>query len=169
MTVTITRLGHHGDGIAQGPVFAARTLPGEVIDGEISDGRIATPKIITPSPDRVAAPCRHYKSCGGCSLQHASDDFVANWKQDVVRTALAAQDLKVDLNPVQTSPPRTRRRATFSGRRTKKDALVGFHVRGSDTIVEITDCHLLHPDLLAVIPALRARTVFAVDLALTTS
>ena len=160
MTYTITRLGHHGDGIAEGPVFAPRTLPGEVIDGEVSDGRIAVPKIIIPSPDRVAAPCRHYKSCGGCSLQHASDAFVAGWKQEVVRTALAAHNIEADLRPIQTSAPRTRRRAVFTGRRTKKDAHVGFHARGTDTITEIPDCLLLHPDLLAVIPALRALTVF---------
>ena len=160
MTVTIKRLGHHGDGIAVGPVFAPRTLPGEVIDGDISGNRIAAPKIITPSPDRVTAPCRHYKTCGGCSLQHASDEFVSGWKQDVVRTALAAQNIEADLRSTQTSPPHTRRRAVFTGRRTKKDALVGFHARGSDTITEIPDCHLLHPDLLAAIPALRALTVF---------
>ncbi len=94
MSITITRLGHHGDGIAQGPIFAARTLPGEVISGEVRDGRIASPKILTPSPDRVAPPCRHYKSCGGCALQHASDAFVAGWKQQVVSTALAAQGIE---------------------------------------------------------------------------
>ncbi len=33
---TITRLGHHGDGIAEGPVFAAMTLPGEVVTGTLT-------------------------------------------------------------------------------------------------------------------------------------
>lgn len=160
MTFKILRLGHQGDGIAEGPIFAPRTLPGEVIDGDLSGNRIAAPKIITPSPVRVAAPCRHYKSCGGCALQHADDEFVADWKQDVVRTALAAQHIEADLRRIQTSPPRSRRRADFTGRRTKKGALVGFHARGTDTITEIPDCHLLHPDLLAVIPTLQALTIF---------
>jgi len=159
MTYTIIRLGHHGDGIADGPLFAPRTLPGESIEGELIGDRIAKPKIITPSPDRITAPCRHYNSCGGCSLQHASESFVANWKQEIVRTALAAQNIEADLRLIATSPPRTRRRAVFTGRRTKKDALVGFHARGSDTITEIPDCHLLHPDLLAVVPALKALTI----------
>jgi len=160
VTFTVLRLGYQGDGIAEGPIFAPRTLPGEVIDGEVSGNRIEAPKIITPSTNRVAALCRHYKSCGGCSLQHASNAFVADWKQDVVRTALAAQHIEADLRQTQTSEPRTRRRAVLTGRRTKKDALVGFHARGADTITEVPDCHLLHPDLLAVIPALRALTVF---------
>ena len=160
MTFTIQRLGHQGDGIAEGPVFAPRTLPGEEIEGELVGNRIAVPKIVTPSAMRVAPPCRHYKSCGGCALQHASDAFVADWKQDVVRTALAAQGIEADLRKTLTSAPRSRRRADFTGRRTKKGALVGFHARGTDTITEIPDCHLLHPDLLAVIPALQALTIF---------
>ncbi len=160
MTFTVLRLGYQGDGIAEGPIFAPRTLPGEVIEGEVTGNRIEAPKIITPSTSRVAAPCRHYKSCGGCSLQHAADGFVADWKQDVVRTALAAQHIEADIRTIQTSAPRSRRRAVLTGRRTKKDALVGFHARGTDTITEVPDCHLLHPDLLAVVPALRALTVY---------
>ena len=57
--VTITRLGHLGDGIAQGPVFVAQTLPGEVVEGEIDGERMIAPKIVTPSPDRVRPPCSH--------------------------------------------------------------------------------------------------------------
>ncbi|MFT6271770.1 MAG: 23S rRNA (uracil1939-C5)-methyltransferase, partial [Dinoroseobacter sp.] len=60
MNVTIDRLGMHGDGIAPGPVYVARTLPGEVIAGEIEGDRIAAPKIVTPSEMRVKAPCPHY-------------------------------------------------------------------------------------------------------------
>jgi 23S rRNA (uracil1939-C5)-methyltransferase len=40
------------------------------------------------------------------------------------------------------------------GRRTKKGALVGFHARRSDTIVPITDCHVLAPGLMAAVPVL---------------
>ena len=132
--VTIERLGHQGDGIAPGPIYAARTLPGEVIRGEVAGDRIAAPKIVTPSPDRVSPPCPHYAACGGCALLHARDDFVAGWKQQVVATALAAQGLQAPFRPVATSPARSRRRAVLSGRRTKKGALVGFHGRASDTL-----------------------------------
>ncbi len=144
----IQRLGLHGDGVADGPVYAPLTLPGETVEGDIDGNRLTNVRIVTPSEYRVKAQCRHFKSCGGCQLQHASDDFVADWKVEIVRQALAAQGLETDLRPIQTSPPKSRRRAVLSARRTKKSALAGFHARASDVIVEIQDCQLLHPDLL---------------------
>lgn len=156
MSVTIRRLGHLGDGVADGPVFAALTLPGEEVAGAVKGDRIAQPKIINPSPNRVRPPCAHFKSCGGCALQHAADAFVADWKVEVVRTALRAQGLEAEMRPIETSPPRSRRRATLSGRRTKKGVIVGFHGRASDTMVEIPNCQLLHPDLMAALPMLEA-------------
>ncbi len=173
MTLTIERLGHHGDGIAAGPVFVPRTLPGEVVEGAVEAGRIAQPRIVTPSPDRVAAPCPHYRTCGGCALQHASDGFVAAWKADVVRTALAAQGLNAPIRGIATSPPRSRRRATLHGRRLKGGPLVGFHGRASGSLVAVPDCLLLTPAIMAAMPGLEALVGIAasrkaeVDLAVT--
>lgn len=154
--VTIQRLGHHGDGVAPGPVFVPRVLPGEEVEGEVDGGRMDQPRIVTPSDTRVAAPCRHYRGCGGCAVQHATDGFVAEWKQDIVRTALAAQGLSARFRPMHTSPPRSRRRAVFAGRRTKKGVLIGFHGRASETIVDVPDCLLLDPELSRVRPVLEA-------------
>ncbi len=148
----IARLGHQGDGIAEGPVYAARTLPGEVVQGILVGSQLTDIRVDIPSDQRVTAPCRHYKACGGCQLQHASDAFVADWKVEVVRNALAGQGLNAEMRPIHTSPPQSRRRATIAVRRTKKGTLAGFHGRASDTITEIPDCRLLHPDLLAAIP-----------------
>jgi 23S rRNA (uracil1939-C5)-methyltransferase len=149
---TINRLGHLGDGIIDGPLYAPLTLPGEVVTGTPEGDILKDVKIITPSADRVSAPCRHFKSCGGCQLQHASDGFLAGWKTDNVKAALAAHGIKAEFLPIAISPPRARRRATFAARRTKKAAMAGFHAKGSDVIVEISDCHLLHPDLLKALP-----------------
>lgn len=157
-TFTIERLGHHGDGIARGPVFAARTLPGEIVEGDLDGARVHSPRIITPSINRVSPRCRHYKSCGGCALQHASNSFVADWQKDVVARALDAVGVKAPIRNLYTSPPSSRRRATLSGRRTKKSAIVGFHGPASDTLTGIPDCQILRPSLLAALPALEEIT-----------
>jgi 23S rRNA (uracil1939-C5)-methyltransferase len=148
----IERLGHRGDGIAPGPVYVPGTLPGEEVEGDVLNGAMAAPKIVTPSENRVKAPCRHAKSCGGCQLQHASDGFVEEWKTDVVRRALVAQGLDAPIRGCHTSPARSRRRASFSARRTKKGALAGFHRKGSDVVVEVPDCQLVSPKLAGAIP-----------------
>ena len=155
-TATISRLGHQGDGVADGPLFVPRSLPGETVSGIVQGDRLTEARIETPSEHRVQPPCRHYKSCGGCQLQHASDAFVADWKTDVVRTASQAQGLETVFHPIHTSPPRSRRRATFAVRRTKKGAMAGFHGRASGVITDIPDCQLLDPALIAALPVAEA-------------
>lgn len=158
-TITISRLGHQGDGIADGPIYAPRTLPGETVSGVVQGNQLTEIRVETPSEHRVKAPCRHYKACGGCQLQHASDGFVGEWKKEVVKTALASQGLSAPFRTIHTSPIRSRRRATISVRRTKKGALAGFHGRASDVITEIPDCRLLDPELVAAIPVAQALAV----------
>lgn len=162
MIWTVERLGRKGDGVAifgDQRALAALTLPGEVIEGEASDGRLAAPRILTPSAQRVKPACPHYRACGGCTLMHGSDEFVKAWKVGVVTEALRAQGLPAPIAGVHVSPPRSRRRAVLSGRRTKKSALVGFHARASDVIVDIADCQILRPQIQSALPLLRELTV----------
>ncbi|WP_106746628.1 class I SAM-dependent RNA methyltransferase [Yoonia maritima] len=156
--LTIDSLTHLGMGRASdGRSLLPRVLPGE----EVEVAQDGTVRIVTPSTDRVAASCRHYKSCGGCAMQHATDEFVADWKLGIVQKAVHAHGLAPDFRAVATSPARSRRRAKLSGRRTKKGAMVGFHGRASHTLVAVPDCQLVTPALLAIQPALEALTVLA--------
>jgi len=157
MRLTVARLGHLGDGIAdgpEGPVFVPMALPGEVVEGAVADGRMDAPKIVTPAPERVRAPCPHYRACGGCRLMHATEDFTARWKAGVVEAALAARGIAVEVSAAETVPLRSRRRAVLAGRRTKAGTLIGFHARASGVIVGISDCLVLHPALRALAPRL---------------
>jgi 23S rRNA (uracil1939-C5)-methyltransferase len=159
--VTIDRLGHHGDGIAagpDGPVYAARCLPGERVAGKVSGDRIVAPRVLAPSPERVEPPCPHYAACGGCALLHATDAFVAGWKRDAVVRSLAAQGLDAPIRGIATSPPRSRRRAAFSGRRTRTSAVVGFHGRASETLTAVPGCLVLTPAIVAGLPLLEDLT-----------
>jgi 23S rRNA (uracil1939-C5)-methyltransferase len=147
----IEGLTHLGLGkVDDGRTLLPRVLP----DEEIAVAQDGAVRIITPSVHRVAPPCLHFKSCGGCAMQHAADDFAATWKLDIVRKAVAAQALDTVFHPIQTSPAQSRRRAKLSGRRTKKGALLGFHARASDMLVAVPHCKLLDPKLIALFPAL---------------
>ncbi len=155
-TLEITRLGHLGDGIADGPVYVPGALPGEEVAGDVDNGVMIAPRIVTPSVDRVRPPCRHARACGGCQLQHAADGFVAEWKVDVVRRALEGQGVRAEFRPSFTSKPQSRRRAAFSVRRTRNGALAGFHQKGSDVIIAVPDCLVVTQALAAALPMVEA-------------
>ena len=156
--LVIRRLGRDGDGVADGPVFVPRTLPGEAVGGARAGGRISEPRILRPSPDRVAPPCPHFRRCGGCALQHASDAFVEGWKVARVRESLARVGIEAVVALAHVSPPNARRRAALKGRKTKRGALVGLHAAGSHDLVAIPDCRLLCPEIVAALPALEGLT-----------
>lgn len=147
-TVTIERLGHQGDGIASGPIFVPLALPGEVVSGTLDGAHLTEPRIEKPSPDRVSPPCPHFRSCGGCQMQHASDQYVADWKSDFVVSTLKKRCIETDIRPTITSADRSRRRAVFAARRTKKGAMAGFHARKSDAIIPVPECILVTPSVL---------------------
>lgn len=155
----VERLGRRGDGVLRNDAgeqaLAALVLPGEVVTGTPENGRITAPRIVTPSPDRVTPPCPHYSICGGCSLMHASDPFLRDWKAGQVRQALRAQGLQVEVTGVNTSPPQSRRRAVLSGKRRKKGASLGFHSRASSVITDLTECMVLRPAIVSALPLLR--------------
>ncbi|PZO67144.1 MAG: class I SAM-dependent RNA methyltransferase [Paracoccus denitrificans] len=163
MTWLVERLDRRAEGVAVSDgarALAPMTLPGEVIDGDAVDGRITQPRIVTPSPNRVRAPCPHYRVCGGCALMHADDGFVADWKAGLVQSALARQGVVAEIGGHHTSPPRSRRRAVLSVRRTKKGALAGCHARASDVVVDISECLVVTPAILSSLPALRQMAQF---------
>ena len=150
-TATVTALGIAGDGLADKCAIAG-AVPGDVI----TDGQITT-----ASPHRRAPPCAHFGACGGCLTQHVADAYLVDWKAGLTARALRAQGLPEAIHAVHVSPPRSRRRATFTGRRTKKTIELGFLARRSDSLIPIDDCPLVLPEITAALPALRAITRIA--------
>lgn len=149
--VTIQSLGSQGDGITSDGVFVPRTLPGELVKIVPNGHRAVLSEIVRTARDRVSPRCGHFGICGGCSVQHASDALVAEWKQAMVGKSLAARGIDgIEIRPILTSPPGSRRRATYTARRTKKGSQSGFHVAGSDQIVPISECHVVEPAIMAL-------------------
>ena len=156
MEVTIERLGRKGDGIAR-DIRVPFALPGE--RWRLDGNEEAT--LLVASAERVPPACRHFGDCGGCQVQHASDGFLGTWKVETIVRALEAQGVAAPLRPMLTSPPRSRRRAVFAGRRTRKQAIVGFHGRRSEALVDVIECHVVRPEILAAKPALVWLTTLA--------
>lgn len=157
-TVTIDRLGHLGDGIAEtadGPLFVPFALPGERVAVSRSGGRAELLAVETASPDRITPACRHFGDCGGCALQHLAPHPYAAFKRDRVVEALAAERLAVAVDPVVTVAAGSRRRATLTARRTGGGIALGYHARGSHRLVAIEECPVLLPALAATLPRLQ--------------
>ncbi|MEM7745240.1 MAG: class I SAM-dependent RNA methyltransferase [Pseudomonadota bacterium] len=153
--VVIEALGAQGDGTTGDGLFVPGVLPGERVRVTRTGHRARVERLLAPSDDRVQAACPHVDACGGCSLQHASDSLVARWKRDLVVRALAARGIDdIEVRETVTSPPASRRRVTFAGRRTKKGVLVGLHAEGSEEIVPISGCIVARSEIVEAIPIL---------------
>lgn len=157
-TLTITRVGGQGDGIAEtaaGPVFAPLTLPGETVRGVVREGRLEEAEIVTPSPERIAPVSPQYGDCGGCSLQHWAAQPYLDWKREQVRLALAHEKIDIQVEPTVAIAPGTRRRLALHARRGPDGrAILGFKARKSWRLVEITACPVADPRLVAALPVL---------------
>lgn len=153
--LTISHVGHRGDGVAGGR-FVSFTLPGEIVEIEGGEDRVAPTRIIEASPDRVAPPCPHFGTCGGCALQHwASEPYLA-WKRDIVIASLSQHGLHPEVAPTIDAQGSGRRRVTFHARRGSGQRLeVGFAAARSHAIVAIDACPLLAPSLDKALPAAR--------------
>lgn len=156
LDITIRKLGASGDGVADGMVYVAGTLPGERVRVQRSGkDRARLVEILEPAPERVAAPCKHFGACGGCSLQHMADAAYVSWKTGLAASALAARGFDVALAPLLRIAPGTRRRAELAAWRGPVGIEIGFHAGHSDTIVDLDACHVLEAPIVALLPKLR--------------
>lgn len=95
--VRIESIAAGGDGVAHNEglaVFVPRTAPGDVVDVDLVDqGRFARGRALAirePGSARIDPPCAHYTRdrCGGCQLQHISEDAQRAAKRAIVGDAL---------------------------------------------------------------------------------
>ncbi len=143
---TIIRVAARGDGVTADGRHAAFAAPGDVL---LPDGTVQ------PGPHHRTPPCRHFPTCGGCQLQHLDDESWAQFLTDRVAHALAAQGLEAPLRSPILSPPRSRRRATLHADRHNGRIRLGFSEAQSHALVDLQECHVLRPELFAVVAPLR--------------
>lgn len=156
--VGISSVGAQGDGVAEtpdGPLYVPYVLAGErVLVRPAGESRAELLGIVKASPDRVDAPCPHFTHCGGCSLQHMEAVSYATWKCAQVDAALKARGIATEIGPLVPARHRSRRRATFAATRTRKTLTLGYYARASHTIIPISECPLVVPEIERALPAL---------------
>ena len=143
----IVRVAAKGDGVTASGRHVPLAAPGDVV---AADGTLA------PGPHHAVPPCRHFPRCGGCQLQHLDEEALAAFVHGRVVWAGEWQGLaEAKVAPVHLSPPRTRRRATLHAANVGGQPQIGFHEERSHRIVDMRECHVLAPELFALVAPLR--------------
>lgn len=168
MDVTIEKLIYGGDGLAHhdgATVFVPFVLPGEVvsinpIERKKKFVRGRTERVLTPSPERTAAPCPHFLTCGGCHYQHIPYPAQLRYKEEILRETLRRIG-KIDWSgPItvhSASPLNYRNRAQWKVRviDDAASAEIGYFRAESTALVPIETCPIVSPRLEATLAALR--------------
>ncbi len=107
-------------------------------------------------PHHAASACRHFGTCGGCQLQQLDEPLLADFVAERVANAASGQGLEpATIAPPHLSPPHSRRRASLRAEGKEGKVLLGFRESGSHRIVDLAECPVLVPELVALIAPLR--------------
>jgi 23S rRNA (uracil1939-C5)-methyltransferase len=142
----IVRLAARGDGISDDGRFVPLAAVGDTVDFS------QTPPRIIPGPHHAAPACAHYPECGGCQMQHMDEAAYGDFVIDRLGRVVA---LPADVRPIALSPPRSRRRASLKALKRGGKLVLGFHSEGTHALVDIADCPVLAPELMALLGPLR--------------
>ncbi|WP_213879913.1 23S rRNA (uracil(1939)-C(5))-methyltransferase RlmD [Pseudomonas sp. dw_358] len=167
--LTIERLSSDGRGIAflDGRTwFVAGALADEEVEARVlnAHGKVVearTERVYTASPSRRTAPCKHFGTCGGCSVQHLPHAEQLQLKQRQLTEQLSRV---AHIEPQEWAAPLAgpelgyRRRARIAVRWDQRARRldVGFRAAASQDIVPIDDCLVLVQPLQALMKTLPA-------------
>jgi 23S rRNA (uracil1939-C5)-methyltransferase len=146
MNELIVRIAARGDGVTASGRHVPFGVPGDAV---LDDGALAF------GPHHQEPPCRHFPECGGCQLQHADDEAYRGYLVSRVETALAQHGLETEIRAPHLSPPNSRRRAMLKALQVGEGVKLGFNAEMSHRIVDMRECHVLGPELFALIDPLR--------------
>lgn len=143
----IVRIAAKGDGVTADGRHVAGAAPGDMLR---EDGRLE------PGPHHATPPCRHFGACGACQLQHCDSETLVEFVTSRVVNAASGQGLEpARVAPAHLSPPKSRRRAALHAQREAGRIVIGFRESGSHRIVDLAECHVLRPELFALVAPLR--------------
>ena len=146
MAEEVIRIAARGDGVTASGRHVRFGVPGDAL---LDDGALA------PGPHHQEPPCRHFPECGGCQLQHADDEAYRFYLVSRLETGLAQHGLSAEIREPHLSPPNSRRRATLRALKVGQGAVLGFNAEKSHRIVDMRECHILRPELFALVEPVR--------------
>lgn len=170
MEVRIEKLVYGGDGLAHHDghtVFVPLVLPGELVQigahvrkRKFIRGRLE--RVLENSPERVAAPCPHFGSCGGCQYQHMPYAAQLRYKAEILRETLGRIGRIQWDGPIETheSPPfgyRNRAQWKLGAGPAEGEPRVGigYFEAGTTNLCPVTECPILSPRLAETLSQLR--------------
>jgi 23S rRNA (uracil1939-C5)-methyltransferase len=110
---------------------------------------------LTDSPERRKPICRHFGHCGGCTTQHLSEPLEGRWKHDLIADAFRHHGIEADIAPVRRVGLQSRRRALLGVERRGDHVVVGYREEGRHKLVDLEECPLLDPVIVAAIGPLK--------------
>ena len=157
LILSIEKLVYGGDGLAHADgntVFVPYVLPGEEVQATVKTKKkklvwVQLQKITSPSRERIAAPCPHFQTCGGCHYQHIPAAEQLRLKKEILRETLSRLGGISWDGPIlehSAEPYGYRNRAQWALRDGKPRAL-GYFLPESSVIVPIDECPVLSPML----------------------
>ncbi len=156
-TVTIEDMSHSGEGIGKVdgfPLFIKDAIIGDVVTAKIMKlkknyGFARMMEILEPSKDRIAAPCKLNKACGGCQIQAMAYEAQLQFKKNMVENNLRRiggfqEDVIAKMEPIvgMDDPYRYRNKAQFPIGEKDGRIVAGFYASRTHDIMECEDCLL---------------------------
>ena len=103
----------------------------------------------------MSALCRHFGRCGGCTLQDVPQEQYRADKRTALIRALTNAGVEAQVADLVAVPPGSRRRAVWKFVRRGELTELGFHALKTHDIVDLHECLVLTPALVALVPKLR--------------
>lgn len=165
LSVSVEKLVYGGDGLAHADgntIFVPFVLPGEQVRASVRSKKkklVWTDllEVTTPAKERTAAPCPHFRTCGGCHYQHISIAEQVRLKKEILRETLGrigGVSWPGEIIEHAAAAYGYRNRAQWAVRQAMPRAL-GYYLPESSVIVPIDQCPVLSPALARAFHALQ--------------
>ncbi len=142
--------------------FVPLTLAGEVVEARVTEqkrgyAQAEATTILEAAPERIAAPCRHYGLCGGCSYQHAEYAAQLAIKRGILEETLQRAGVTAPEISVHHAKPwgyRNRIRMHFTHE--NGHLRLGYKQRRSNVAFAVAECPIAAPLLVQAAKSLAA-------------